>query len=227
MTTLLHIDSSARTQRSLTRMLSALFVETWKSHDPDARIIRRDLGTNPPPPVSEEWIAAAFIDPEERTSRMSQALAVSDEMIDELLTSDLIVMGAPMYNYGLPAALKAWVDQVVRVGRTFSFDLARGDFPLQSILVGKRLVVLSSRGEFGFAPGGPRDGWNHMNAHLRTVAMQLLGIAESDINEVAVEYQEFKDKRHEQSLFDARKRVIQLVAELHARPIYRLSRSGP
>ncbi len=214
MTTILQIDSSARMQRSLTRRLSALFVESWRSHEPDARVIHRDLGQNPPVLVSEEWIAAAFTPPEERTPDMARVLALSDELIDELLVADLIVLGAPMYNYGLPAALKAWVDQVVRVGRTFSFDLARGDFPLRPMLTVKRLVVISSCGEFGFAPGGLRDGWNHLNPHVRTIATQLFGTPESHIHEIAVEYQEFKDDRHDRSLSDARERVVRLATEL-------------
>ncbi|MCA9253014.1 MAG: NAD(P)H-dependent oxidoreductase [Phycisphaerales bacterium] len=214
MTTILHLDSSARLQRSLTRKLSALFVESWRSHEPDARIIYRDLGRNPPAPVSEEWIAAAFTAPHERTPDMERTLAPSDEMIEELSAANVIVLGAPMYNYGLPAALKAWVDQVVRVGRTFSFDLARGDFPVMPILVGKRFVVLSSRGEFGFANGGPRDGWNHLNPHIRTIATRLFGIPDSDIHEVAVEYQEFKDERHARSLEEAQERVLRLATRL-------------
>lgn len=115
---------------------------------------------------------------------------------------------------GLPASLKAWVDQAVRIGRVFSFDLDRGDFPIESSLSGKSAVVLSSRGEFGFHEGGPRDGWNHLNPHLQTMATKLFGVAENDYYEVASEYQEFGGDRHEHSRDQARQAASRLGREL-------------
>jgi FMN-dependent NADH-azoreductase len=137
MKTILHHHASACTARSLTRRLSQLFVDAWLAHRANDRVIRRDLAADPPPHVTEAWIAAVFTPPDQRDAAMRTTLAWSD--------------AAPMYNYGMLSALKAWFDQVIRVGRTFSFDLGRGDWPLEPILAGKRLVVLSARGEFGFA----------------------------------------------------------------------------
>jgi FMN-dependent NADH-azoreductase len=108
-------------------------------------------------------------------------------------------MGAPMYNYGLPASLKAWVDQVARIGRTFSFDLARGDDPIRPILSGKRLIVLSSRGEFGFAPGGIRAHLNMLDPAIAACA-HYFGVDRQVIETIAIEYQEFKDARHAASV---------------------------
>ncbi len=118
-----------------------------------------------------------------------------------------------MYNYGMPSALKAWFDQVIRVGRTFSFDLARGDWPLEPLLSGKRMVVLSARGEFGFQPGGIRAGWNHLDPHIATCAAYL-GVARDGIHLVDVEYQEFHDERFSKSLADADERVDALAQDL-------------
>jgi FMN-dependent NADH-azoreductase len=101
-------------------------------------------------------------------------------------------MGTPMYNYGTPSASKAWFDQVIRIGRTFSFDLRRGDWPLEPILADKQLVVLSARGEFGFARGGVREGRNQLDPHIATCA-PLIGVAEGTIHTIAIEYQEFGD----------------------------------
>ncbi|WP_020181286.1 NAD(P)H-dependent oxidoreductase [Methylopila sp. M107] len=213
MATLLHIDASGRTSRSVSRDLSRRFVEAWASRRPDDRVIRRDLAETPPPLMSEAWIAAAFTPPDRRDAAMRDALAWSDGAIDELAAADLIVLGAPMYNYGMPAALKAWVDQVIRVGRTFSFDLARGDDPIEPTLSGKRLVVLSSRGEFGFREPGPRAARNHLDPHIETVA-PYLGVAAADIRTITVEYQEFGDERHAQSRADAEAAVEALVGEL-------------
>lgn len=207
MTVLLRVDASARLAGSITRRLTDRFIDGWRSSEPNVQILPRDVGRHPPSIVSEASIRAGFTPPEQRTADMNNALAESMTLIDEVRRADVLVIGSPLYNYGIPASLKAWIDQIVRPGETFSFDLQRGDFPIQSTLSGKSLVVLSSRGEFGFGPGGIRDGWNHLNPNLRTVATRLLGIAEEDIYEIASEYQEFDDARHhrsrEQALCDA------------------------
>jgi FMN-dependent NADH-azoreductase len=215
MTTILHLDASARRSRSISRDLSRMFVEAWLAERRDDRVIYRDLALDPPPHVSEEWIAAAFTPPEARAAAMRSVLQWSDAAIAEVEAAGLIVMGAPMYNYGMPSALKAWLDQVVRVGRTFSFDLARGDWPLEPILSGKRLVVVSARGEFGFAPGGVRHAWNNLDPHIATCA-RYLGVAEGAVDTITVEYQEFGDERHCHSLAGATTRVKTLAAVLAA-----------
>lgn len=214
MTTLLRIDASARTTRSITRDLADRFLEAWQSVDPEARVITRDVGQNPPPIVTVDWMSAAFTPLEKRTDAMHSALSVSDMLIDEVEQADVLLFAAPLYNYGLPASLKAWVDQVVRIGRVFSFDLDRGDFPIESSLSGKSVVVLSSRGEFGFHEGGPRDGWDHLIPHLKTIATNLFGVSDEDFHEVASEYQEFGDDRHKQSREQAREAASRLGREL-------------
>ena len=211
MTTLLHLDASPRGERSLTRRLSQQFVDAWLAQRPDDRVIARDVGRQPPPFIDEAWIAGAFTPPAQRTTEQQAALRVSDELIDELVAADVIVLGVPMHNYGMPAALKAWLDNVMRIDRTFTFDLARGDYPIESMLHGKTLVVLSSRGEFGFAPGGARAAKNQLDPHLAAVA-PYLGVADSHL--VAIEYQEFRDARHDASVAQAFADVPLLVARL-------------
>ena len=217
MTVLLRVDASARLDRSITRQLTERFIDGWRSSEPGAQVLPRDIGRNPPSIVTEAWISAGFLPPEQRTREMKDALAESMTLINEVRRADVIVIGSPLYNYGLPGALKAWIDQIIRVGETFSFDLQRGDFPIQSTLSGKSLVVLTSRGEFGFEPGGIRDGWNHMSPHLRTIATRLLGIAEDDIYEIASEYQEFNDERHERSREQAMRDAAELGSRLASR----------
>ena len=143
---------------------------------------------------------------------MREDLAWSDAALAELEAADLVVVGAPMYNYGLPSSLKAWLDQVIRIGRSFSFDLARGDWPIEPIMRGKRMVVLSARGEFGF-DGGVRAAWNHFDPHLATCA-RYLGVDPDTIHGVAVEYQEFGDARHDRSRAEAEERTITLATTL-------------
>jgi FMN-dependent NADH-azoreductase len=214
--TILHLDASARTTRSLSRRLSQQFVDTWRMRRPNDRMLRRDLAADPPPHVTEAWIAAAFTPEARRDAAMRRTLAWSDAAIAELEAADLIVLGTPMYNYGMPSALKAWFDQVIRVGRTFSFDLERGDWPIEPTMAGKRLVVLSARGEFGFMPGGVRAGYNQLDPHIATCA-PFLGVAEDAIHTIAVEYQEFGDERHARSLAKAEADTRALAAAL-ARP---------
>lgn len=213
MTTLLHLDASARGDRSLSRALSRAFVEVWVAREPDANVIARDVGREPPPFVSEAWVAAAFTPEEARTPEQKAELALSDELIAELAAADVIVMGTPMYNYGMPAQLKSWFDKIIRIGKTFSFDLARGDFPLEPILGGKTLVVLSSRGEFGFGPGGVRADMNQLDPHIRTCS-HYLGV--ESIHTIAIDYQEFGDARHKRSIAEAHAAVPGLVDELIA-----------
>lgn len=211
MNTLLRIDGSARGARSISRGLTQLFIDTWLRSRPSDAVIERDLAADPPPFVTESWIASAFTTPALRTPDQRRLLEPSDRLIDELEEADVIVLGTPMYNYGMPAALKAWFDQVIRIGRTFSFDRARGDWPLEPILDGKALVVLSSRGEFGFAPGGVRGHMNHLDAHIATCA-RYLGVVETHF--ITTEYQEFGGERHERSVAAAREAVVELVEEL-------------
>jgi FMN-dependent NADH-azoreductase len=212
--TLLHLDASARKKRSLSRGLSQQFMEQWQQHHPNVQIIRRDVGKNPPPAVTESWIGAAFTPSHQRSDAQKAQLALSEQLITEVKQADVIVMGTPMYNYGMPSALKAWFDQVIRINQTFSFDLARGDYPLAPILKGKTLVVLTASGEFGFAPGGIREHENHLVPHIQTCS-KFLGVnPERDFYHLGIEYQEFGDHRHQQSIREAREAVLRLVKTL-------------
>lgn len=210
--TLLHVDSSARLERSHSRRLGKFFTDAWRSACPQDQIIHRDIGLNPPPAMTQDWIAAAFTSPEKRTMEMRQTLAYSDALIDEIEAADVIVLGAPMYNYNMPASLKAWFDQIARIGRTFSFDLERGDFPIEPILRGKQLVVLSSRGEFGFV-GGVRAHMNALDIGIAACA-HYLGATAADVITIAAEYDEFGGERRAQSIAQAEAAILRVVHEL-------------
>jgi FMN-dependent NADH-azoreductase len=116
-----------------------------------------------------------------------------------------------MYNYGMPAILKAWFDQILRVNKTFTFDLARGDFPIEPILSGKVLVLLTSSGEFGFTVGGVRQHMNHLGPHIKELA-KYLGVEKH--YEIGSEYQEFSDHRHSSSVKQAKQDILTLVKQL-------------
>ena len=140
---LLRIDSSARSQTSdrssrgsHTRRLTERFTRRWLQQRPNDVLISRDVGQSPPHPVAEKWIGAAFTKPDQREPWMNEALAESDALINELIAADLVVAGVPMYNFGMPAQFKAYIDNVVRVGRTFGFDRSRPDDPYTPLLAG-------------------------------------------------------------------------------------------
>ena len=113
---LLRIDSSAR-GTSVTRKLTQSFTELWRKNHIDSVVVERDLASLPLPNVTDDW-SATFGDPAKMTDAQRQYLATSDLLIDELLTADEIVIGAPMYNFTISAPLKAWIDQIVRLGKT-------------------------------------------------------------------------------------------------------------
>jgi len=212
MTRILRVDASARTGRSLSRKLGDQFIDAWIAHEPQIDVTVRDVGRSPPPIITEAWIAAVFST--EITAQQRELTGISDGLIAEVAAADVIVITTPMYNYGMPAALKAWFDQVVRVNKTFTFDLARGDRPLEPVLSGKTVVALTSWGEFGFGSGELNEGGDHLVPHLRSVS-RYLGM--SEFHHVGVEYQEFADHRHEASKAAASRSVRDLVARL-ARP---------
>ncbi|RKP45232.1 FMN-dependent NADH-azoreductase [Trinickia fusca] len=219
MTRILHLDSSARigtsgTQPhgSHTRRLSARFVQRWLEHTPDTTVVYRDLGAEPPKPVSAEWIHAAFTPPARRESWMRDVLAESDALVDELVAADVIVAGVPMYNFGVPAQFKAYIDNVVRVGRTFGFDRAREGEPYWPMLAdcGKQLVLLGSRGDYGY-DSERLSHRNHVEASVAT-AFGYMGI--DDVHSVAIEYDEFADARLQASIVAAEAAVDALVDRL-------------
>src|SRR5690349_13974161 len=111
---LLVLNASARISRSLTNRLTQRFADTWLAGHPGGSITRRDFSTNPPPAIDELWVAAAFESVDLRTSDQHAALELSEKFITEVEVASTIVIGAPLYNFGMPASLKAWFDQIIR-----------------------------------------------------------------------------------------------------------------
>lgn len=218
MTTILRIDASVRrtdnpvaAYNSISRNLADSFIEQWKEAEPEVEVILRDVGMAPPDFISNDWIASVFTPEAERTEQQQKTVSLSDTLIDELDRADVVLISTPMYNYGMPAALKAWFDQIIRINKTFTFDLGRGDFPLEPIMSGKSLVLLTSAGEFGFEQGGIRDGSGHLSAHINTLR-KYLGAAY--MFEASAEYQEFADDRHDASVASAHASAREIARSL-------------
>lgn len=218
MPTILHIDASVRKasnpnpeHNSISKRIARQFVETWRSNRRKDEYIYRDVGVNPPDFIDQDWIGAVFTPDEHRNSEQCRKLALSDQLFSELAQANIILIASPMYNYGMPAPLKAWFDQVMRINKTFSFDLARGDHPIEPLLSGKTLVLVTSCGEFGFGAYGEREHMNHLVPHIKTLG-RYLGI--ESFHEITSEYQEFSDNRHQASIAHALKKAHWLAAEL-------------
>lgn len=216
---ILHIDASARTglsgrdaHGSHSRRLSQRFVDRWSVLRPGDIVAHRDIALEPPAPVDGAWIAAAFTPPSRRTPSQADRLMDSDRMVEELIAADLLVIGAPMYNFGLPSTLKAWIDNIVRVGVTFGFDRNRSGEPYWPMLPGgKRLVILTARGDYGYDPGERLAEMNLVEAGLK-VPLRYIGLTDSDT--VAIEYDEFSDQRLAASITAAELAVDNLVDRL-------------
>ncbi|WP_063049387.1 FMN-dependent NADH-azoreductase [Nocardia arthritidis] len=162
MSTLLHLDASARRQ-SISRELSAAFADAWRARHPDGGYHYRDLAAEPVPFIGAAWtelcdavLALPSTDPERlgelvRTPEQATAWKIIEPLLAELLAADVILIGTPMYNYSIPASLKAWLDQVT--------------FPRMS-LGHRRFVVASARGG-AYSPGAPKAAYDYQERFLR------------------------------------------------------------
>lgn len=169
---LLHLDSSADLDSSASRSLTAHFASVWHTLGADHTVIHRDLHRNPPPhiPTSALHWAPHLRTPNEIVPQEAEAL--QNELIDELVSADLVVIGAPMYNWSIPSTLKAWIDYVHVPGITVPFDAPTR--PLE----GKSVVIISPRGN-RYGPGTPDFGADHTVPQLEQVLGTAMGMAVS------------------------------------------------
>jgi len=171
MPTLLHIDSSPRAA-SVSSKLAAAFVRRWQRRNPEGTVIHHNTTLEKIPFIDEAYIAAAYTPAASLTPEQKQTLAYSDQLVDELLAADVIVFGVPMWNLGIPASLKAWIDMVVRAGRTFAIT-ENGVGTL--VPPGKKVYVISARGG-AYPAGTPAKAYDQQEPYLRSI-FGFLGIA--------------------------------------------------
>jgi FMN-dependent NADH-azoreductase len=169
MTKALIINSAATGEASVSARLTGEFVARLKQRDPSAEITVRDVGANPLPHLT--WATVGAIRGAATTEAERETLALSDALIAELKAADLIVIGAPMYNFGIPSTLKAWFDHVLRAGVTFRYT-AEGP---EGLVKGKRAIVIESRA--GFYSEGPGTASDSQEPHLRTL-LAFIGITD-------------------------------------------------
>ncbi|WP_406201360.1 NAD(P)H-dependent oxidoreductase [Kitasatospora sp. NBC_01560] len=166
MPTLLHIDSSAFTDGSVSREVSAAFRAAWQAQHPDGTVIHRDLAVRPVPHLDVHGITAGFAPAGGRSPEQAAAFALREELMAELEQADAVVIGTPMYNFTIPSSLKAWLDQVILVGRT------AGESPSAA---GTPVTVVAARGG-SYAPGAPREPFEFVTTYLEKVLTGMLGL---------------------------------------------------
>ena len=172
MPTLLHLVASPRGDLSISRRLSTAAVETWKNKNPGGKVIERDLTKTEMTFVDLDWIAGSFSTPDRHTDKHKRALAISDELIHELLEADEIIVGTPMYNFSIPAVLKAWIDHVVRFGKTFTY----GTDGRQGLAKGRKVVIVVASGQTYDAASG-LDTHDYEIPYLRHI-LAFIGITD-------------------------------------------------
>lgn len=165
---LLHVESSALSVGSVSKEIADTFRRTWQEAHPQGTITYRDLGRQPVPALAEAGIYAEFVPAEQRSPEQAAAYALRHELVDEVLAADAYLLTVPMYNWGVPATFKAWLDQVILGGQTLSHD---GNPPL----AGRPATVVLSYGG-GYDPGAPREGWDFVQPYLETVLGKALGL---------------------------------------------------
>jgi len=175
MATLLKIDVSPRGDYSISRKLGNHFATEWQSNHVGGEIVTRDLATTKIPYVDLPWIAGAFSAPDQHTAEHKAALKISDELIAELLAADEVVISTPMYNFNVPAVLKAWIDHIVRLNKTFAF----GPEGLKGLAAGKKVTVIIASGS-EYTAGSPLESYNLEGPYFRVV-FGFIGITDLTI----------------------------------------------
>lgn len=196
MATLLHIDSSIRREGSVSREVTAAFAQRWRRANPNGAVIYRDLATDPVPHLDAAGYFAAFAPSDQHSPEQAAAWARRRELIDELLSADVVVLGVPMYNFSVPDRFKNWLDHVI--SPLTAPNQETGEAPLAA----KKIVLVHARGG-AYGPGTPREEFDFQEKYLRKV-FSFLGadanvsfvaaeMTAADINPALAEFKEFKE----------------------------------
>ena len=199
MKTLLQIRSSIFSDNGQSSQLANRFVEAWKKANPGGKVVVRDLAREPVPHLDGARFGAFLAKPDARTPEQAEVIRYSDALIQELKDADVVVLGLPMYNFGIPSTLKAYFDHVARVGVTFKYT----DKGPVGLLTGKQAFVFAARG--GLYAGTPRDT---QTGYVRDF-LAFIGL--DDIEFVYAEGLAISPQSKEQGLSKAHAHVDRLV----------------
>ena len=174
MRTLLVIEASPRGEHSMSRGLTQRFVEAWVNNNPDSRVVRRDLMKTDLPFVTMPWLGAYFTPSDQHSLEMKEIIRLSDELVAEILAADVIAIGTPVYNYNVPAVLKAYIDHIVRKGLTLGYSG-------EGLVHGKTCTILMASGGV-YTEGSPIRDRDIATTYLRLI-LKVIGI--EDVTVVA------------------------------------------
>lgn len=212
MKNLLVINASPRGERSVTRRLTNLFATRWVLAHPDYTIHHREVGQAAIPHVTELWISAAFKPAESRTEAESNELKLSDQYITEIKAADVIVLGAPMFNWSIPSGLKAYLDQVIRANETVKMRPDDPRNPYRGLLSDKKVYLLFSRGNAGYEKGEYYEHMNFQADYLRTV-FRIMGL--TDVQEIALNGSAFDKMIYEQSAHAVHDQIAEIASVIY------------
>jgi FMN-dependent NADH-azoreductase len=199
MKTLLQIQTSLFESAGQSSRLSSRFAEEWLDTNPDGRVVVRDIGREPIPHLTAERFQAFLAKPADRTPEQQAVAGYSDALIDELFAADVIVLGLPMYNFGVPSSLKAYFDHIARAGVTFRYT-EKGP---EGLLKGKKAYVFATRG--GLYAGTPADT---QTAYVRDF-LRFVGI--EDVEFVYAEGLAMGEMPKEKALVAANNEIARIV----------------
>jgi FMN-dependent NADH-azoreductase len=203
MTQLLHIDSSVLGPNSVSRALSADIVAKQVALYPGINVVRRDLATDAALHLSSAHLAA-WQGGTVENAHLGADLAKGAAYLDELLAADIVVIGAPMYNFSIPSQLKAWIDRVVVAGRTFRYSASGAE----GLLKNKKAIIASSRGNV-YAPGSPAAAFEHHESYLIGV-LSFIGL--TDVTIVRAEGLAFGPEAKQAAMSTARAHIAAMAA---------------
>lgn len=168
---ILVIESSPRGAESASRKLTRSLTERLRMLHPEARLVERDLAKDPLPHLDHRTVKAIFTRDHSEAEALKEALRLSDQVTEEVLSSDLLVIASPMWNFGLPSSLKAWIDHIVRPGKTFRYTAGGAEGLAREK---KAILVLASGGVF---TEGPWKSWDTEEPYLRLI-LSFIGITD-------------------------------------------------
>ena len=200
MNTLLKINASLFSANGQSSQLTERFAAAWQASHPGSRIVERDLAANPVPHLDGARFMAFLAKPEERSAEQQAVVDFSDALIAELRAADVIVIGLPMYNFGIPSQLKAYFDHIARAGVTFRYT-ANGP---EGLITGKKVYVLATRG--GVYAGTPQDS---QTAYVRDF-LGFIGI--TDVEFIYAEGLNMGDESKHTALAQAHQAIAELTA---------------
>jgi FMN-dependent NADH-azoreductase len=204
MTTILHIDSSVRSSGSISRQLTSEFVQKLQAAHAGANVVERDLARHPVPHLSEQMMGAYFTPAAQRSDEQARIVKLSDDLVAELMAADVVVIGAPMYNFSISSTLKAWIDHVARAGLTFKYN-EQGQ--PAGLVQGKKFYIFTSRG--GVYSSGPAKSLDFHETYLRGV-LGFLGI--TDVTFVHTEGVAMGEEAVNSALANSRSAMDALIA---------------